>query len=109
MPIPNSENAVIAEEKIRDYLLNPSHPVGGPKAVWFASIGYTIGNWQDLFDDLLQIARTSENFIAKFSPFGVKYEVVGVIGRSEHRQLLVISVWIVEDNDLPRLVTAYPG
>ena len=109
MPFPNADHAVIAEEKIRDYLLNPSHPIGGSKAVWFASIGYALGNWQDLADDLLNVARTSEDFVAKSSPFGVKYEVSGARGRPGHRPGLVVSVWIVDENDHPRLVTAYPG
>ena len=108
MPFPNAEHAIVAEEKIRDYVLNPRHPVGGPKAVWFASIGYTLENWQDLADDLLRLARQGD-FIAKPSPFGVKYEVLGEIGRSGHKPATVLSVWIVEGNSLPRLVTAYPG
>lgn len=109
MPFPNADHAVISVEKIRDYLLNPSHPIGGSKAVWFASLGYTLGNWQDLADDLLQVAQTSEDFIAKSSPFGVKYEVSGALGCPGHRSGSVVSVWIVEENDPPRLVTAYPG
>ena len=109
MPFPNADHAVIAEEKIRDYLLNPSHPVGGSKAVWFASIGYTLGNWQDLADDLLQVAQTSEDFIAKSSPFGVKYEVSGELGCPGHRPGLLVSIRIAEENDPPRRVTAYPG
>jgi hypothetical protein len=109
MPFPNADSAVIAEEKICGYLLNLGHPVGGSKAVWFASIGYTMGNWQDLANDLLRLAKTSEDFIAKSSPFGVKYEVSGAIGCPGHRPALVMSVWVVEENDRPRLVTAYPG
>lgn len=96
MPFPNAEHAVIADEKIRGYLLNPSHPVGGSKAVWFASIGYTMDNWQELANDLLQLAQTSEDFIAKSSSFGVKYEVSGALGCPGHRPALVLSVWIVE-------------
>ena len=103
------ERAIVAEEKIRHYLLNPTHPVGGPKAVWFASIGYTPDNWRDLSVDLLHVARTSDDFIAKTSPFGVKYGVSGEIGRPGHRPAVVVSVWIVEEDALPRLVTAYPG
>ena len=109
MPFPGAERATIAEEKIRDYLLNPSHPVGGSKAVWFASIGYTLDNWQELADDLLQLARSSDDFQAKPSPFGVKYEVSGEIGCPGHRPGVVLSVWIVEEVSLPRLVTVYPG
>jgi hypothetical protein len=48
MPFPDAEHAVVSEAKVRDYLLNANHPVGGPKAAWFASIGYTVDNWEDL-------------------------------------------------------------
>ncbi len=109
MPFPDAEHAIVTEEKVCDYLLNPSHPVGGPKAAWFASIGYAIDSWQDLADDLLRLARTTDDFVAKPSPFGIKYEVSGEIGRPGHRPADVLTVWIVEENSIPRLVTAYPG
>lgn len=32
MAFPDAENAIVMEDKIRDYLLNLAHPVGGPKA-----------------------------------------------------------------------------
>jgi hypothetical protein len=109
MPFPDAEHAIVTEEKVRNYLLNPIHPVGGPKATWFATLGYTIDNWQDLVDDLLRLARTVDAFVAKPSPFGVKYEVSGKIGRPGHRPADVLTVWIVEENSVPRLITAYPG
>ena len=108
MPFPDAEHAIVTEEKLREYLLNLDHPVGGPKAAWFASIGYTLENWRELADDLMALARTSDEFVAKPSPYGVKYEVTGRIGRPGHRPALVVSVWIVEGNSAPRLVTAYP-
>ena len=91
------------------YLLNPAHPVGGTKAAWFASVGYTRQNWEELRDDLLTIATSCENFIAKPSPYGVKHEKVGEIGTDDRRPGGVVAVWIVEENSPPRLVTAYPG
>lgn len=109
MPFPDAERAVVTEEKVRDYLLNPSHPIGGPKAAWFASIGYSIDNWQDLVDDLLLLARSADDFLAKASRFGVRYEATGRIGRPNHRPADVITVWSVERNSSPRLITAYPG
>jgi hypothetical protein len=109
MPFPNAENAVVSEAKLRDYLLNPCHPVGGPKAVWFESLGYSLDNWQDLVTDLLQLASDDDDFVAKPSLFGVKYEASGVIGRSDRPPALVVTVWIVEENYPPRLITAYPG
>ncbi len=109
MPFPDADRAVVTEEKVRDYLLNSNHPVGGPKAGWFASIGYSIDNWHDLVDDLLRLARNVDDFVAKPSQFGVKYQVTGTIGRPGHRPADVITVWIVEGTSLPRLITAYPG
>ena len=109
MPFPDAEHAVVSEAKIRDYLLNANHPVGGPKAAWFATIGYTVDHWEDLADDLLRLARTAEDFVAKPSRFGGKYEVSGRIGRPGYRPADVMTVWIVEENGLPRLITAYPG
>lgn len=109
MAFPDAERAVVPEEKIRDYLLNLNHPVGGPKAAWFASIGYRIEDWEDLADDLLMLARNVEDFLAKPSAFGVKYEVRGQIGRPGHRPAEVVTVWIVEGNCSPRMITAYPG
>jgi len=41
MPLPDAKRAVVADEKVCDYLLNLSHPDGGSKAVWFYSLDYT--------------------------------------------------------------------
>ena len=40
MPIPNAHRATIPPRKLSEYLLNPLHPVGGPKASWFVMLGY---------------------------------------------------------------------
>ncbi len=48
MKLPNADQAIIPPEKIRDYLLSSSHPIGKFKAVFFKSIGYNEDNWQQL-------------------------------------------------------------
>lgn len=108
MPFPDAEHAIITEEKVCDYLLNTSHPVGGPKAVWFLSLGYSMENWQLLADDLRHVAMSCDDFVAKSSPYGVKYETRSEIAVPPHRNGRVVAVWIVEANSRPRLVTAYP-
>jgi hypothetical protein len=108
MPFPKAVDAVINVEKIKDYLLDKSHPVGGSKAKLFESIGYSLKNWQDFADDLLTLARESENYLAKPSPFGIKYEVRGKIGKPGYRLANIVSVWIVENEKPPRLITAFP-
>ena len=46
MKLPNAQNAVIAPEKLKDYLLNPTHKKGGTKARLLLALGIlpTIGS-----------------------------------------------------------------
>lgn len=108
MPIPNAIQARVGRDKVRDYLLNLEHPDGGSKAAWFHSLGYTRQEWQLLADDLLAIARGCEEFKTETTRFGIKYMAAGSVGRPNHRPGNVLTVWIVEDDDPARLVTAYP-
>ena len=66
-------------------------------------------DWQHLAADLLAVATDCEEFLAKSSPYGVKYEALGTIGCPGYRPAIVVTVWIVEENNPARLVTAYPG
>ena len=108
MPIPNARAAVVATEKVRDYLLNRDHPDGGSKAAWLHSLGYTRQEYWLLANDLLAIAHNSESYVAETTKFGLKYRVSGELARPGHRPGRVMTVWIVEDDGPPRLVTAYP-
>ncbi|HWH91799.1 MAG TPA: hypothetical protein VNV64_08385 [Candidatus Binatia bacterium] len=40
MKLPNADAAVVAQEKIRDYLLNAAHPDNGGKAAFFVALGF---------------------------------------------------------------------
>jgi hypothetical protein len=51
--LPNAANAALDDAKIVDYLLEPSHPVGGGKAKFFLSRGFTRANWMELKRALL--------------------------------------------------------
>lgn len=109
MPIPSADKAIVTQAKVCEYLLNPRHPDGGSKAVWFHSLGYSRDEWSFLASDLTNVAKNCPDFDTELSPFGIKYKAAGMIGRPDKRPGLVITVWIVEDNDAPRLVTAYPS
>lgn len=109
MKIPNADQAIIPKEKLREYLLSPSHPVGKFKAAFFKIMGYTIENWDELETAIRSIV--SQDVIqVTHSNFGDKYEVRGeIIGPSGTKAWLV-SVWIIRDGDTrPYFVTAYPG
>ena len=52
MGLPNCSKAVLAPEKLRDYLLSPAHPIGRYKALFFRTLGYDQTSWQQLETDL---------------------------------------------------------
>ena len=110
MKPPNAENAVIDFEKLRDYLLSPSHPVARFKAAFFASLGYTQGNWKQFEADLRRQHLPKDAVLHRETSYGKKYEIRGRIGGPAGKTREIISVWIIlVGEDIPRFVTAYPG
>lgn len=108
MPIPDAESAFIPPEKLSNYLLNLTHPVGGPKARWLISLGYHPDNPDQLESDLLEIVRNSSDYVDETTRFGVKYVVFGQLQSPNGNLANVRTVWITETNvQQPRLVTAY--
>ena len=109
MPIPNAEFAFIPPEKLSGYLLNLSHPAGGPKARWFISLGYHPDNPDQLETDLLEIVHKSSDYVDEQTRFGVKYMVRGQLQSPGGSLANVRTIWITETNvPQPWLVTAYP-
>ena len=105
-----AEQAVLDDAKVRDYLLSPEHPVGRFKAVFFGAVGYTRDQWQRLRQDLLQLGRSGTTEQGQKSRFGQKYEVRGILEGPSGGRADVVTVWIVLDGeDSPRFVTAFPG
>jgi hypothetical protein len=39
--LPNAARAIVEQHRLRQYLLNPAHPVGGSKAAFFIAHGFT--------------------------------------------------------------------
>ena len=110
MKLPAAERAIIAPAKIRDYLHSTSHPVGRFKAPFFASLGYTHGNWRRLEEDLLGLAVSGDAELGKGSSYGQKYEIRGILNGPSGRSAGVLTVWIVLFGcDIPQFVTAFPG
>lgn len=109
VPIPNTDRAVIAREKLAVYLLNPSHKRGSAKARLLLGIGYRTDAPEVLESDLrsqhlpLEPARTSRN------AYGVVYEIEGPISTPAGRILRFCSIWQVDTgSDTPRFITMYP-
>lgn len=104
------DRAVVDERKIREYLLSESHPVGRFKAAFFSSLGYSGNGWQALASELQLHAKENEALPTKDNTYGQKYEIRGRIRGPSGKTALLVAVWIIlEDEDFPRFVTAFPG
>ena len=79
MKIPNADKAVIAKDKLCDYLLNPAHRRGGSKAKLLLSMGYSRDDWQRLQTDLRIHHLAAEVDCETDSDYGHRYEIVAAL------------------------------
>lgn len=109
MYLPDKEYATIEEPKIRDYLLNVSHPDGGSKALYFMAHGFRLENMHLFKAALIEHAVSYEvtNFV--HTRFGSKYIIEGEIDTPKNTKINIRTVWITTLlSNVPKLVTAYP-
>ena len=101
---------VVASAKITDYLLNLDHPVGGAKARFFLGGGFSVEHPEGL---ALAMQRHFESRQAQDTGLdrlgGLRIVVTAPLPTPDGRAPNVTSVWIVEDDDMARFVTAYPA
>ena len=109
MKLPNHEQAVVEEPKIVQYLLDPQHPDGAPKARFFLAMGFTRENWGALAEALRRLASDAPVSNQVESRHGRKFVVDGPLDTPSGRVVTVGTVWIINaGEEVPRLVTAYP-
>lgn len=106
--LPGGNQAFVDRSKISDYLLCESHPDGRSKAVFFARVGFKLEQWERLSDALVAIATSNPVKRVVESAHGTRYIVDGPIKAPDGRTPVVHTIWIVEAQRPPRLVTAYP-
>jgi hypothetical protein len=105
--MPNARAATVDRQKVEDYLLSATHPIGGPRARFFFSVGFT--DAVALENALLEVAWIGDVASMTTSAHGVKYTVDGVVSTPSGRLVKLRTIWIVERADEgPRFVTAYP-
>jgi hypothetical protein len=71
--------AVISPEKLRDYILSPTHPDGRGKAAYLSRLGYSRTDWLRLEHDLRAQHLILDAVPGRASLYGTKYEIVGVL------------------------------
>ena len=108
MQIPCAEQALVAIEKLTDYLLNVDHPDGGPKARVLAHAGFRAEAPEEFEQALRQQHLTRDARLGKPSLFGRKYEITGRL-TGPSGEVFVTSVWIIRHGEtVPRLITVVP-
>ena len=108
--LPNATKTVIDSVKVRDYLLSSSHPIGRFKQPFFVALGYSRDQWQQLEADLLELAASGDARIGQKTEYGQKYEVRSRLEGPSGKSAEVVSIWIILENEqMPRFVTAFPG
>lgn len=106
--LPNTDRAEVDRAKITDYLLNLLHPDGRSKAVFFMRFGFRVEDWETLAAALKEVGMSNPVSSMIESPYGTRYTVDGSLRSPDGRSPRVRTVWIVESENLPRLITAYP-
>lgn len=110
MKIPNADRAVIATDKICEYLLNVDHEWGGSKARLLVSMGYSVDDWQRLEADLRAQHLSADVDRVIETGYGPRYEIVAALLGPAGRSVTFRSVWQIDTGtDFPRLITMYPG
>lgn len=101
--------ANVPKEKLVNYALNPTHPVGKEKARAFKSaLGYTQENSEDLRQKILGLFSEDKMVLKYEGEYGKQYEQVMKITGPNGKTANVLTAWIKEnDSSEPRLVTLY--
>jgi hypothetical protein len=109
MRLPSADLAVVEQEKITGYLLNPEHPDNGGKAAFFIGLGFSRDDSDTFAGALRELALLAEVTENMESVHGKKYIVDGKLENPVGKAALVRTIWIIDaGTDFPRLVTAYP-
>lgn len=110
MKLPGAGEAVIAPEKLRDYLLSLESEESRSKAIFFARLGYTREEWTALERDLRSQILSLDAEETAPTRFGRKFIIRGSLTGPAGATSGVTTIWIIRfGEEEPRLVTAYPG
>jgi hypothetical protein len=109
MKLPNADNAIIAQDKLVQCLLNTTHRKGGSKAKLLLAMGYTPENCQQLEADIRSQHLPADIAESEQSDYGARYDIVAPLTGPAGRTVVFRSVWQIDvGTEAPRLITMYP-
>lgn len=113
--LPNYERAVIPDDKLRKYVLDPEHvsktqggSSGKDKAVVFESaLGFNLSNWEILKQRIIDGLPYCEAMLGEEDEHGTRYKVVLPILGVNNRVANVLTAWVIKPNtNYPSFTTA---
>lgn len=107
--LPNADQALVDEDKLSGYALNPQHPLGQHKArVFQAALGIGQDDWEYLRDQILAAIPTAAVATVRVISFGTLYDVPILVEGLNGQTHEVTTAWFVaNDDDRPKLVSTY--
>lgn len=106
--LPNARRAVIARDKLKNYLLNPNK--NPDKAKFFRSLGYNMRNYRRFEADIREEIKTAPAVATITNKYGhtvTAYSVTMPLGIN--KKAMVVTGWQRDDGaSAPRFITAYP-
>jgi hypothetical protein len=108
--LPNAQFAIVPEQKLTLYLLNPAHPAGGSKARFFLLFGFTLTDWRPMAEALLRHGRENSVTAMVQTPHGIRYVVDGPLVAPDGSRLNIRTASYIDlhGDGRPRFVTAHP-
>lgn len=105
----NAGQAVIDPQKVTGYALDPTHPVGGNKAIVFDSaLGFNQSNADQLISQIQKGVTENPAIPGKSDQFGQRFTVDMPITGPNGNTVTVRSGWIYDPgSSTPRLTTLY--
>ena len=105
MTIP--KDAIIAVEKVRDYLLKPLEV--DDKSGFLEIGGYSRDDYHRLLRELREQLLPGEGRFQIHTPFGERYELDGLIIGPSGEPLYVTTIWQRSPLGTVRFITLYPN
>lgn len=107
--LPNPHLLRIDPAKVTDYLLNSDHPMGGAKAKFFMSVGFSSTRVEEFASALREHAAQNKIADVNPHPYGVKTVVDCFMTTPSGKPYCIRSVWNdYQDGASPKLITAHP-
>ena len=100
----------ISKEKLTDYLLSTSHPLGRYKARFFYAFGFDKNSVALLQKGFENIALSGQVVETIETPYGLKQVIEGILDTPSQKQVKIKTVWMESTpGKTLQFVTAYPS